>query len=179
VAEDRQRPAWERVVLDVCAVLVVVMMAAICAQVLFARLDVNPVARFPDELFLVGDAITLNGLLDFQWHLLAAIGLLPAALVFLRDGHVRVDFLYARMPPRGRAAVDLLGHLALAGPFLFVSLPAAWAFMMTAWTRGEGSRNDGLNDLWLVKATLPVGLGLLALALLVETVRLLRLSARR
>lgn len=160
--------------LDVFALLVIAMMLAICAQVLLARLDVNPVVRFEDGVFLLGDAVTLNSLLDVQWHLLAAVALLPAALVFLRDGHVRVDFLYGRMPPRGRAAVDLAGHAALAGPFLFVSLPAAWSFAMTAWVRGEGSRNDGLNDLWLVKATLPLGLALLALALVVETVRLLR-----
>jgi TRAP-type mannitol/chloroaromatic compound transport system permease small subunit len=87
--------------------------------------------------------------------------------------------MYGRMPPRGRAAVDLAGHLALAGPFLFVSLPAAWSFAMTAWVRGEGSRNDGLNDLWLVKSTLPLGLALLALVLVIEMVRLVRILARR
>lgn len=178
-SQDGQRPRWERVVLDSFAVLIIAMMLAICAQVVLARLDVNPIVRFTQEHFLVGDAITLNSLLDLQWHLLAAVGLLPAALVFLRDGHVRVDFLYGRMPPRGRAAVDLAGHLALAGPFLLVSLPAAWSFMLTSWARGEGSRNDGLDDLFLVKATLPLGLALLALALLVETVRLVHLSAGR
>ena len=45
---------------------------------------------------------------------------------------------------------------------------------MRAWSSGEGSRNGGLNDLWLIKATLPIGIALLALAALYETVRLIR-----
>ncbi len=46
--------------------------------------------------------------------------------------------------------------------------------MLRAWTSYEGSNSGGLNDLWLVKAFIPIGLGLLALAILVETVRLVR-----
>ena len=53
-------------------------------------------------------------------------------------------------------------------------LPAAWRFMLRAWTSDEGSRNGGLADLWLIKAVLPLGLALLAVAVLAETTRLAR-----
>jgi TRAP-type mannitol/chloroaromatic compound transport system permease small subunit len=46
--------------------------------------------------------------------------------------------------------------------------------MRRAWTSDEAARNGGLNDLWLIKAVLPLGLALLALAVVIETLRLLR-----
>ena len=58
--------------------------------------------------------------------------------------------------------------------FLSLVLPAAWTFTQRAWASDEGSRNAGLNDLWFIKSIMPLGLGLLALAVLIETMWLLR-----
>lgn len=165
---------WSDLVVDVFALLVIVLMLAIATQVVGNLFDVNPVLTFRESLPLFGDAVTLNSLLDLQWHLLAVIALLPAGIVWLRDTHVRVDFLYARLGPRGRSMIDLLGNLIFAAPFLAMSIPAGWSFAMRAWRSGEGSANGGLNDLWIVKMMLPVGLGLLALAVVLETVAILR-----
>ncbi|MCR9112722.1 MAG: TRAP transporter small permease subunit [Rhodobacteraceae bacterium] len=150
------------------------LMLAIVGQVICSALDINPVVVFDQARPLLDKAITLNSLLDLQWHLLVIVGLLPAGLVWLRDGHVRVDFLYQRYPDRWRARVDLLGNLLFALPFFALILPAARAFLQRAWTSDEGSRNGGLADLWMIKAVLPVGLALLALAVLIDTVRLIR-----
>ena len=158
---------------------VIVLAGAIALQVLASALDLNPLVRFGATLPLVGDALWLNGLLDLQWHLLVAIGLLPAGIVWLRDRHVRVDVIQARLPPRGQAVVDLIGNLVFAAPFLTLIVPAAWAFARRAWTLDEGSASGGLNDLWLVKSLLPLGLALLAVAIALETVRLARGLARR
>lgn len=162
-----------RAVLNVFGALVVALMLAIALQVLANLLDWTPLARFPAPVPLFGEAVTLNSLLDLQWHLLAAIALLPAGLVWLRDGHVRVDFLYNRRGPRGRAWTDILGNLLFAAPFLWMSVPAARDFARRAWASGEGSASGGLQDLWLVKTVLPLGLALLGLAILWETARLL------
>ena len=156
------------------AVAMLALMLSIVAQVVFSAFDVNPVLAFGAEVPLLGRAVTLNTLLDLQWHLLVLAGLLPAGLVWLMDGHVRVDFLYRRVTDRARARVDLIGNIVFAAPFLALSLPAAWTFLMRAWTSDEASRNNGLNDLWLIKSVLPAGLALLALAVLIETLRLLR-----
>ncbi|MEM7521908.1 MAG: TRAP transporter small permease subunit, partial [Pseudomonadota bacterium] len=112
--------------------------------------------------------------LDFQWHLLVITGLLPAGLVWLMDRHVRVDFIYAGQSSRTKARINLTGNLLFALPFFALVLPAAWGFVIRAWTSDEGSRNGGLNDLWLIKSFLPLGLGLLALAVAFETFRLLK-----
>ena len=156
------------------AAAVIVLMCLVALQVLFSALDVNPVRTFPAEVPLLGKAITLNSLLDLQWHLLVIAGLLPAGLVWLRDQHVRVDFFYQTRGARWQARLNLVGNLIFAAPFFALILPASWDFMVRAWTSDEGSRNGGINDLWLIKAVLPLGLGLLALAVLVETIRLCR-----
>ncbi|MEQ9259754.1 MAG: TRAP transporter small permease subunit [Roseovarius sp.] len=163
-----------RLCLGGAALLVVALMLGIVAQVICAALDLNPIASFETALPILGRAITLNSLLDAQWHLLVIVGLVPAGLVWLRDGHVRVDFLYQRQSPRTRARIDLAGNLAFALPFFALILPAAWDFTARAWRSDEGSRSGGLNDLWLIKAVLPFGLALLALAVAWETLKLLR-----
>nr|WP_323781411.1 TRAP transporter small permease subunit [Amylibacter sp.] len=160
--------------LSLLAVALILLMGTIVLQVLFSATDVNPVATFSQALTLVGTAVTLNSLLDFQWHLLVVVGLIPAGLVWLMDAHVRVDFLYQNRTPRTQARINLLGNLLFAGPFFALVLPASWDFMLRAWTSDEGSRNGGLNDLWLIKAVLPLGLALFALAVLVEILRLVR-----
>lgn len=154
--------------LDVFAALVVVLMLAICLQVLASALDLNPLATFRRAWPLVGEAITLNSLLDFQWHLLVVIALLPTALVWRRDGHVRVDFLYTGFGDRGRAAVDLAGALLLTLPFLVMAVPASWSFMRRAWLSSEMSASGGLTDRWLIKAALPLGFVLLGVVVLAE-----------
>ncbi len=170
---------WQHLALNVFAALVLVMMAAICLQVVCSLLDVNPVAVFQHDLFLFGTAVTLNSLLDFQWHILVVVGLLPAGIVWLRDGHVRVDFLYSKWSARRRAIVELVGHVTLSAPFIVLATPAAWAFTLSAWSSGQGSSNSGLNDLWLIKGTLPLGLALLGVVLVIDSVRQARYLAGR
>ncbi|MEP1574366.1 TRAP transporter small permease subunit [Roseibium album] len=166
--------AFREVSLRILAAGVVVLMGAIVLQVVCSALDINPLASFQADIPLLGKAITLNSLLDFQWHILVIIGLVPAGLVWLQGTHVRVDFLYNPMTPQWKARIDLAGNLLLAVPFFFFMLPASSRFMLRAWTSDEASRNGGLNDLWLIKSILPVGLFLLAIAVLVESLRLMR-----
>ena len=161
------------------AVGVVAMAAAIALQVVANALDLNPLASWAGEVPLFGDGVSLNALLDLQWHLLAVVALLPAGVVWLRDRHVRVDVVQARLPARGKAVVDLLGNVVFAGPFLVLMVPAAWGFALRAWRIDEGSANGGLVDLWLVKGVLPAGLALLAAAVIWECVRLVAALAGR
>ena len=161
--------------LRLLAVAVIILMAAIVVQVVCSALDINPIVSFNEAKPVLGQAITLNSLLDFQWHLLVAIGLLPVGLVWAMGRHVRVDFIYNKLRERTQARVNLVGNLLFAAPFFFLMLPAAWKFMMRAWTSDESSSSAGLNDLWLIKAVLPLGLALFAFAILIETVRLVRL----
>lgn len=164
----------ERRSIAVLAIALLLLMTTVVLQVAFSAADINPVLSFEQAYPFVGKAISLNSLLDFQWHLLVIAGLLPAGIVWSSDRHVRVDFLYQGCGERIKSRVNLAGNLIFAAPFLALALPASWNFLTRAWTSDEGSRNGGLNDLWLIKAVLPLGLGLLAIAILIETLRLLR-----
>lgn len=164
----------ERLGLTVLGGALIALMGAIVLQVVCSALDINPLLGFARAYAFVGDAVTLNTLLDLQWHLLVICGLLPAGLVWITDRHVRVDFIYARRREKTQARINLLGNLLFAAPFLALALPASWKFMRRAWSTGEGSSNGGMNDLWLIKAVLPLGLGLLAVAVAIETIRLVR-----
>ncbi|UXX84302.1 TRAP transporter small permease subunit [Roseovarius pelagicus] len=160
--------------LNALAVLVIALMLCVVLQVACSFFDINPLISFENRVGFFGKGITLNSLLDLQWHLFALICLVPSGAVLIRDTHVRVDFLYDRLGPNARRGIDGVGHVVFALPFFVMALPAAWDFAMRAYRSGEGSRNGGLDDLWIIKLVLPVGLGLLAVAIVWETGRLIR-----
>lgn len=106
--------------------------------------------------------------------------LLGAAYTLQLDGHVRVDILYRRMGPRGRAAVDLFGTLCFLLPVCGFILWVAWDYVLQAWRIGEGSQEaGGLAYVYLLKTLVPVGTLLLALQGIAEALRAtLRLLGR-
>lgn len=167
---------WGEFSVTAFAAALLVLMISIVLQVLFSALDINPIFSLQADWLLIGDAITLNSLLDFQWHLLVITGLLPAGIVWLRDKHVRVDFLYQNRSDRFQSRIDVIGNVIFAAPFLALAIPASMDFLHRAWSADEGARNGGLNDLWVIKAMLPLGLTILGLAILFESIRLIRVG---
>ena len=164
----------ERGCLNLLAALVVALAPCIGVQVLASAAGLDPLASFDPELFLLGDALSINTLLDLQWHLLSLIALLPAWIVWRRDRHVRVDFLYSRFGPAGKRRIDALGHLLLSLPFLLFCLPASWSFARRAFDTAERASNGGMSDRWVVKGALVLGLALLLATVLADLVGALR-----
>ncbi len=111
-------------------------------------------------------------------YLHAAVFMIGAAYTLQRDGHVRVDIFYRRLSPRGRAWVDLLGHLLFTLPVCAFILWSGWDYVLDAWALREGSREaGGLPFVYLLKSLiliLPLLLGLQALAEILRRVLLLR-----
>ncbi len=112
---------------------------------------------------------------ELQWHFYGAAWLLSLAFVFKNDAHVRVDVLAARWRPRTRAWIELLSLLFLLLPFALFVVIEAVPFVATAYQLHEVSPSPGgLPHRWIIKAFIPLGFGLLALA---AFARLLRCSA--
>src|SRR3546814_15210388 len=86
--------------------------------------------------------------------------MLGGVYTFAEDRHVRVDFLHAKLGPRGRAVVDIVGDLVLLLPFCAVVGWLSLRFVDLAYRSGVLSDYGGLIDRYLVKAFLPIGLGL-------------------
>ena len=100
----------------------------------------------------------------------AVVFMLGAGYTLLHAGHVRVDIFYARMTPRRRAIVDLIGTFAFLMPWLGVILYYGMPFLMLSWRLYEpSSQSGGLPGFFLLKSVIPafcvlVGLQGLALA---------------
>ncbi len=50
-----------------------------------------------------------NAWLEAQWYLFAAVFMLGAGYAFLRNAHVRIDFLANKLSPQGRNWIDIIG----------------------------------------------------------------------
>ena len=47
--------------------------------------------------------ISSNGLLEIQWYLFAAVFMLGAGYGFLKNSHVRIDFISSKLPAHAHA----------------------------------------------------------------------------
>jgi TRAP-type mannitol/chloroaromatic compound transport system permease small subunit len=109
---------------------------------------------------------------ELQWHLYGAAWLLALAFVFKNDAHVRIDVLAARLRPRARAWIELLGILFLLLPFALFVVIEAVPFVATSYQLNEISPSPGgLSHRWIIKAFIPLGFGLLALAAFARLLR--------
>lgn len=82
----------------------------------------------------------------------AALFMLGAAYTLQRDGHVRVDIFYQKLPRRRRALIDLAGTLFLLFPVASFIAWASWGYVTDAWAIQEGSREaGGIHGVYLLK----------------------------
>ena len=110
---------------------------------------------------LFGSRLTMASLTELEWHLLGVIVMLGAAFTMIEERHVRVDLIYANLSDRKKVTIDLLGDIFLLLPFCAIVFWLSLGFVDLAYRSGEKSDYGGLTDRYLVKAMIPLGLGLL------------------
>lgn len=76
-------------------------------------------------------------------YLHGALFMLGAGYTLMVDGHVRVDIFYARLSARGRARIDVAGHLCFLLPSMTVLLVYSWPSVRRAWSILEGPISVG------------------------------------
>lgn len=109
---------------------------------------------------------------ELQWHLYSFGFLLGLGFAYQADAHIRVDVLHERMKPRTQAWIELYGILLFLVPFIALVLIFSMPFVASSWALGEISPSPGgLPFRWLIKAMLPVGFFMLALAVLSRLIR--------
>lgn len=110
---------------------------------------------------------------ELEWHLMSPIILLGMSYAIQQEGHVRVDFVFAKFPHWLKAVIDALTHvlvLAMALIIVWLSLD----YVGQSFGNSEGSPDPGgLPMRWLLKAFIPVGFALLAVQALAGTLRAL------
>lgn len=104
---------------------------------------------------------------EIQWHLYACGFLLGLGYAYQADSHIRVDVLHERLSLRTRAWIELYGTLLFLLPLIVVVLFYSVPFVYASFALGEVSQAPGgLPYRWAIKAMLPLGFGLLLVALI-------------
>lgn len=102
-------------------------------------------------------------LLEVQWYLFSGVFLLGAGYAFLKNVHVRIDFVSSRLSARTRSWIDIVGILVFLAPFCWLLIQLSWPLFLKALYSGEMSQNAGGLIRWPVYLLLPVGMALLLL----------------
>jgi TRAP-type mannitol/chloroaromatic compound transport system permease small subunit len=101
---------------------------------------------------------------ELEWHLFAAIFLLGGGYTLFKDGHVRVDIVYQRLSPKGRAWLNLIGVLLFLLPGCYLVISTALPFVISSLQMGEGSPDPGgIPCRFILKSMIPLGFLLIAL----------------
>lgn len=103
-----------------------------------------------------------NASLEIQWYLFAAVFMLGSGYVFLRNAHVRIDFISSKLSKRANAIIDILGILIFTIPLSIILIQMSWPVFARALASGEMSQNAGGLIRWPVLLLIPVGFTILA-----------------
>ncbi len=118
-----------------------------------------------------------NGLLEIQWYLFAGVFLLGAGFAFLRNVHVRIDFISSKLSKRTNTLIDIAGIVVFLIPLCVIMVWLSWPLFTGSLASGEMSQNAGGLIRWPAYLLMPLGFGLLfvqALSELVKRVAFLR-----
>ena len=101
---------------------------------------------------------------DISYMLYAAIFLLAAAYTLQKDGHVRIELIYERFPPRGRAFLDCLGYIVFFYPAMAALIYYGSLFAWESWMLRETSNLSMWQPpIYPLKTVLPLATALLIL----------------
>jgi TRAP-type mannitol/chloroaromatic compound transport system permease small subunit len=102
-----------------------------CTLVMVVVGAYNAIVRYLGRY--LGVNLSSNLYIEVQWYLFSLVFLLGAAYVLKRNNHVRVDILYTRLSPKGKAWINLLGGIFLLLPMCFVFLVASFPTVINSW----------------------------------------------
>lgn len=112
-----------------------------------------------------------NALLEIQWYLFAMVFMLGSGFAFLKNAHVRIDFISNHFTARTRNLIDLVGILVFLFPLCYMLITLSWPLFHNAWVSGEMSQNAGGLVRWPVYLLIPIGFFMLILQGLSELIK--------
>ena len=115
--------------------------------------------------------ISSNAFLEIQWYLFAAVFMLGSGYAFMKNAHVRIDFISSKFSARGRNIVDVLGIIIFVFPLCYIMVKLSWPVFYNAWVSGEMSSNAGGLIRWPVYGVIPLGFVILAVQALSELIK--------
>lgn len=161
--------AIERAIRSVSAVLMAVAALALILMMLMVTVDVAG-----KYLFTAPVPVTLEMVSNYY---MVAVVFLPLAAVELMNGHIHVELIHARLPRVGRRILDVVAHV-LAFVFFAMLTVYGWEVAMKKFEVGEFLMGQYSLIIWPSRFLVPVGCGLIAVLLILRTVRSSILLAR-
>ena len=104
-----------------------------------------------------------NAYLEIQWYLFAAVFMLGSGYVWLRNAHVRIDFIATRLNARTNTLIDIAGMVLFTIPLCLILITLSWPVFERAWVSGEMSQNAGGLIRWPALLLVPAGFAVLLL----------------
>lgn len=101
----------------------------------------NALTGFAGQVFKV--SLGSNFYIELQWYIFSLIFLLAAAYDLKHNEHVRVDVLYGKWGPRGKAWVNLLGSILILIPFCLLLIYFSYPAIRNSWIYHEVSGDPG------------------------------------
>lgn len=118
-----------------------------------------------------GFDMSSNALLEIQWYLFAAVFMLGSGFAFLKNAHVRIDFVSNHLSAKTRNIIDMVGIVVFLFPLCYMLIVISWPLFVNAWNSGEMSQNAGGLIRWPMYGLIPLGFTLLALQGLSELIK--------
>jgi TRAP-type mannitol/chloroaromatic compound transport system permease small subunit len=112
-----------------------------------------------------------NAFLEIQWYLFAAVFMLGVGYVLLKNAHVRIDFISAKLSKRTNAIIDAIGLVVFTIPLAVIMIQLGWPLFERAWTSGEMSQNAGGLIRWPVLLLVPLGFAVLLIQAFSELIK--------
>jgi TRAP-type mannitol/chloroaromatic compound transport system permease small subunit len=115
--------------------------------------------------------ISSNAFLEIQWYLFAGVFLLGSGFAFMRNVHVRIDFISGKLSKRTNAIIDVLGIVVFLIPLCAIMVWLSWPLFSRALATGEMSQNAGGLIRWPAYLLMPLGFGLLLVQAVSELIK--------
>jgi len=85
----------------------------------------------------------------------ALVFLIGAAYTLKHNEHVRVDIIYSKLSERGKAWIDLSGHIFILLPVMLFIFWISWGYIIASWSVFESSAEaGGLPAVYLLKSSI-------------------------
>ena len=146
-------------------------LVSVLVAVIASAMRANEMLNWGVDIPLFGDNLTVNDVIDLEWHFFAIMVMLGGTYAYLDDKHVRSDLIYGGLSWRGKRWIDTLGDVFLMLPFAVVMCWLSIGFMVRSYNSGEGSDYGGMLDRYLIKSTIPIGFAILFLVILARVIR--------
>lgn len=121
----------------------------------------NALVRYLDRF--TGLGLSSNTYIELQWYMYSLVFLLGAAYTLKHNAHVRVDVLFTRLGPRGRAWINLGGTILFLLPFCVFVVWTSWPTVSNSWAVMEVSPDPGGLPRYPIKTAIPAAFVLLFL----------------